>query len=275
MGGTMSDGIDMDGAIEALSAELPSEFDGGSVEAGIEPMVEDNQIESESFTGFDPSLLPEDMQQVYKSMQADYTRKTQEIAELRRGYESFSDAGVDPDVALQAIGFLQQLDNDPQFALEVAEAIRHNVGIPDVAQTTDAFTPDVNNSYDGLPPSLAQELEEMRTFRQEMMEVQAQQEVMAELEAMENTIRVSNPDYSDDDMEAIYSLAYATDGDLMAAQQQYHQIQQRMLSSYLKAKTVPHGATPAPSAPSSTPGRSFGSLDDAHAAAKEALRNIL
>lgn len=270
----MSDGIDMEGAIEALSAELPDELDGGLVEAGTGLMMEDNQVEPESFTGFDPSVLPEDMQQVYKSMQADYTRKTQEIAELRRSYASFSDAGVDPDVALQAVGFLQQLDNDPQFALEVAETIRQNVGAPNVAQTANVPTPDVNNGYDGLPPSLAQELEEMRAFREDMMEMQAQQETMAELEAMENTIRISNPDYSDDDMEAIYSLAYATDGDLMAAQQQYHQIQQRMLSSYLKAKTVPHGATPAPSAPSSTPGRSFGSLDDAHKAAMEAIRNI-
>ena len=263
--------IDIDGAFEALTSELPDE---ASEVMSDEAIVEDNQVEPESFTGFDPTILPEDMQQVYKSMQADYTRKTQEVAELRRSYESFSEAGVDPDVALQAIGFLQQLDNDPQFALEVAESIRQNVGTPDVAQRAEVATPDVNDSYDGLPPTLAKELEEMRAFRQEMMEMQAHQETMAELEAMENTIRTTNPDYTDDDVEAIYSLAYATDGDLIAAQQQYHQIQQRMLSSYLKAKTVPYGATPAPAAPSSTPGRSFTSLDDAHKAALEAIRNI-
>jgi hypothetical protein len=91
---------------------------------------------------------------------------------------------------------------------------------------------------------------------------------------MENTIRTTNPDYSDDDMEAIYSLAYSTDGDLLAAQQAYHQIQQRMLGSYLQSKTVPHGATPAPSAPSSVPNRGFNNLDDAHKAAMEAIRNI-
>lgn len=270
----MSDGIDMEGAIQALSAELPDELDGGLVNTGVEAEVEDNQFEAESFTGFDPSVLPEDMQQVYKSMQADYTRKTQEIAELRRSYESFSDAGVDPDVALQAIGFLQQLDNDPQFALEVAEAIRQNVGTPDVAQTSDVFTPDTNNSYEGLPPQLANELEEMRAFRYEMLEMQAQQETMAELEAMEQTIRTTNPDYSDDDLEAIYSLAYSTDGDLLAAQEMYHHIQQRMLSGYLQSKSVPHGATPAPSAPSAVPNRAFSSLEDAHKAAMEAVRNI-
>lgn len=270
----MSDGIDMDGALEALSAELPDEVSDGNEAVGIDANVEDNQIESESFTGFDPNALPEDMQAVYRSMQADYTRKTQEIAELRRSYESFSDAGVDPDVALQAIGFLQQLDNDPQFALEVAEAIRQNVGTPDVAQTAEAFTPDVNNSYDGLPQELQAELSEMRAFRQEMMEMQAQQETMAELEAMENTIRVSNPQYTDDDLEAIYSLAYATDGDLMAAQEQYHMIQQRLLGGYLQSKQVPHGATPAPTTPSSVPTPNFKSLDEAHKAALEAIRNI-
>ena len=269
----MSDGIDMDGALEALSAELPDE----ATESVVmdETIVGDNQPEAESFTGFDPSVLPEDMQAVYKSMQADYTRKTQEIAELRRSYESFSEAGVDADIALQAVGFLQELNTNPDFALQVAEEIRQTMGTPDASQSVETFTSEnVNNSYEGLPPQLAAELDEMRAFREEMLSMQAQQESMAELEIMENTIRTSNPDYTDDDMDAIYSLAYAHDGDLMAAQQSYHQIQQRMLGSYLQSKTVPHGATPAPSAPSSVPGRSFGSLDEAHKAAMEAVRNI-
>lgn len=270
----MSDGIDIDGALEALSSELPDEVEVASVESDT-AMVEDNQVEPESFTGFDPTILPEDMQQVYKSMQADYTRKTQEIAELRRSYESFSEAGVDPDTALQAVGFLQQLDNDPDFALSVAEAIRQNVGTPDAAQTSvESTSENVNNSYEGLPPQLAAELEQMRQFREEMLTMQAQQETMAELEAMEQAIRTSNPDFSDDDMEAIYSLAYSTDGDLMAAAEAYHGIQQRMLGKYLQSKQVPHGATPAPAAPSSVPGRSFKSLDEAHKAALEAARNI-
>jgi len=268
----MSD-IDMDGAMDALSAELPDEV--AEPMESVEAPVEDNSFEAESFTGFDPTVLPEDMQQVYKSMQADYTRKTQEIAELRRGYESFSEAGVDADTALQAVGFLQELNTNPDFALQVAEQIRQTMGTTDASQTVDTTTSDnFNDSYEGLPPQLAAELEQMREFREEMITMQAQQETLAELEAMENTIRTTNPDYSDDDMEAIYSLAYSTDGDLLAAQQAYHQIQQRMLGSYLQSKTVPHGATPAPSAPSSVPNRGFNNLDDAHKAAMEAIRNI-
>jgi hypothetical protein len=271
----MSDGIDMEGAIEALSAELPDELEVEQPSVADETIVEDNPTSEESFTGFDPGTLPEDMQAVYRSMQGDYTRKTQEIAELRRQYESFSEAGVDPDTALQAVGFLQALNNDPEFAQEVARTIQQNVGTPDVSQHSVHEAPITeNNSYEGLPPTLAQELEEMRAFRQEMLDMQAQQETMAELEAMENTIRTSNPNYSDDDIEAIYSLAYAHDGDLMAAAESYHGIQQRLLGSYLQSKQAPHGATPAPSAPSSTPGRSFSNLEDAHKAAMEVIRNI-
>lgn len=268
--------IDMEGAIEALAAELPD----NSMEAAevaspdVEAVVEDNQSEeAEPFTGFDPEILPEDMQKVYKSMQADYTRKTQEIAELRRQYESFSDAGVDADAALQAVGFLEQLNTDPDFALQVADYIRQSMGTTDDSQRVEESTPSNIDSYEGIPPELAREIEEMRQFREEMLQTQAQQQQMAELEAAEQTIKTANPNYTDDDMEAIYSLAYAHQGDLLAAQQAYHRIQQNLLGSYLKAKDVPHGATPAPSAPSSVPGRSFESLDDAHKAAMEAIRN--
>jgi hypothetical protein len=114
----------------------------------------------------------------------------------------------------------------------------------------------------------------MREFRNQMTQMQAQQESLAELEAMENTIRTSNPHYTDDDMQALYALAYSTDGDLLAAQEAYAGIQQRLLGNYLQAKTVPMGATPAPSSPSSVPERSFKTLDEAHNAAMERLRNI-
>lgn len=269
----MSDGIDMDGAMEALSAELPDENE--VVEANVmDETVEDNQAEPESFTGFDPSVLPEDMQAVYRSMQGDYTRKTQELSDLRRQYESFSDAGVDADAALQAVGFLQELNTNPEFAMQVADQIRQTMGTPDDSQSSFVETPDNVDSYDNLPPALSKELEEMRAFREEMVTMQAQQESLAELEAMENTIRTSNPHYSDDDIEAIYSLAYSTDGDLMAAQAAYAGIQQRLLGSYLQSKQAPVGATPAPSAPSSVPGRNFSNLDDAHKAALEAIRNV-
>lgn len=46
---------------------------------------EDNQ---ESFTKVNPKELPEELQGVYKSLQADYTRKTQDLAEKRKSIDS-------------------------------------------------------------------------------------------------------------------------------------------------------------------------------------------
>ena len=268
----MSD-IDINGALEALESELPDED--YLVEAPDSVDAVEGNPDVEPFTGFDPNLLPEDMQQVYKSMQADYTRKTQEIAELRRNYESFSENGVDPTEALEAVSLMQRLNNDPEFALGVAQEIQSRLEELGFSEQNVDDTPVVDNtSYEGLPPELQAELQQMRQFREEMMMQQQQQEILMGLEAAEQTIKTANPDYTDSDLEAIYSLAYSTDGDLLAAQEVYQGIQQRLLGSYLQAKSVPHGATPAPSAPSSTPHRDFTNLDEAHKAALEAVRNI-
>jgi len=267
--------IDMDGALDALSAELPESLAEEAPIVSDEAVVEDNQVEPESFTGFDPNVLPEDMQKVYKSMQADYTRKTQELAEMRNKFGALGEVEVDPEEAVRMVRFVQQLDTDPAFAEKFVNHVSEQLGMADRNQNPVMDTPVVQESnYEGLPEPLIQELEEMRMFRQQMVEQQELQALESELEVQEQTIRTANPQFGDEDMEAVYSLAHATGGDLLAAAEQYHAIQQRLLGDYLQAKQVPHGATPAPGGPSSTPPREFHSLDEAHKAAMEALRNI-
>jgi hypothetical protein len=263
--------IDMDGAMEALSAALPVEE--GDV-ALDETVVDDNQVEAESFTKFDPNTLPEDLQTVYKSMQADYTRKTQEVADIRRQMTAFSESGVDPSDALEATQFLQRLNQEPAIAAEFANDIQRRLEQMGFGQQ--AVQDDAPNdvSYEGLPPALAAELEEMRAFRAQMLEQQEHAEIMGVLEEQEQAIRVANPHYSDEDIDTIYSLAYATDGDLNAAAEQFHSIQQRLLGNYMQAKSVPDGAKMVPGGPSSAPSREFSSLEDAHKAAMEVVRNI-
>ena len=276
----MSD-VDMSGAIEALQSELPESTDAPT--SLDESFVEDQPAgDVESFTGFNPNDLPEDLQSVYRSMQGDYTRKTQEIAELRRNYEqydAFSESGVDPNYALQAADFYRKLDTDPQFAQQVVDNIQRNLGTVGVEQQSigDAPYNDSVNSegYDSLPPVLQQELAEMREFRSDMLFQQEQAETIAGLEYVEQEIRLSNPHYTDDDLSSIYDLAYSTDGDLSAAADAYHNIQQRVMSGYLQSKQVPMGAQSIPTGPSSIPPRQFSSLDDAHKAAMEAVRNSL
>ena len=273
----MSD-VDMDGALEALQADLPDVS--GDVPIMDEGIVEDQPTDDvESFTGFNPDDLPEDLQSVYRSMQGDYTRKTQEIAELRRNYEqfdAFSDSGVDPNYALQAADFYTKLDSDPAFAKQVVDNIQRNLGnVGDEQQSIGDTTYNDGNGegYEGLSPVLQQELAEMREFRSDMLFQQEQAETIAGLEYVEKEIRLSNPHYTDDDLSSIYDLAYSTDGDLSAAADAYHTIQQRVMSGYLQSKQVPMGAQSVATGPSSVPPRQFSSLDDAHKAAMEALRN--
>lgn len=264
--------IDIAGATDALAAELPDSYEnGGSVVDSDNAPVGDNP-DVESFTGFDPNNLPEDLQAVYKSMQADYTRKTQDLAEVRRYNDSLTEMGVDPNDAIQMVSFFQEMQANPQLAVEYLSALQAQ-GEPDTIQSgyTEDYTS--NNSYDGLPPELANELNAMREFRNQYMADQQQASIMAELEYEEQAIRVANPHYTDDDLESIYNLAYATGGDLKAAADQYHAIQQRLLGGYLESKQAPMGATPVPTGPSNTPPQQFKSLDEAHKAAMEAIRN--
>lgn len=267
----MSD-IDIEGAMGALEAELPDEMEGNAVEDSTG--VEDNQVEPESFTKFNPNDLPEELQPFYRSMQADYTKKTQEIAEIRRQQSAFSDSGVDPKDALEAAQFFATLDSDPYAAAEFVQNMQARLEQMGIGQqVSEDFAPD-NVGYEGLPPELAQELQEMRDFRESVLLDQERNMIMAELETQEQQIRVANPHYNDDDIETIYNLAYAYDGNLAAAADQYHSMQQRLLGNYLQNKQVPVGATSTPSGPSTTLPREFMSLDDAHKAAMEAVRNI-
>ena len=274
----MSD-VDMSGAIEALQSELPDSADAPTnLDEGF---VEDQPAgDVESFTGFNPSDLPEDLQSVYRSMQGDYTRKTQEIAELRRNYEqydAFSESGVDPNYALQAADFYNRLDSDPDFARQVMESIQQNLGPVSAEQfnviSDVPYNVDNAGGYDNIPVALQQELAEMRDFRDNMVAQQEHAELVSNLEYVEKDIRLSNPHYTDDDMSSIYDLAYSTNGDLQAAAQVFHGIQQRVMSDYLQSKRVPEGAQFVPSGPSTSASKEFNTLDDAHKAAMEFLRN--
>ena len=274
----MSD-VDMSGAIEALQSELPDSMDAPTnLDEGF---VEDQPAgDVESFTGFNPSDLPEDLQSVYRSMQGDYTRKTQEIAELRRNYEQYdvlSESGVDPNYALQAADFYNRLDSDPNFARQVMESIQQNLGPVSAEQfnviSDVPYNVDNAGGYDNIPVALQQELAEMRDFRDNMVAQQEHAELVSNLEYVEKDIRLSNPHYTDDDMSSIYDLAYSTNGDLQAAAQVFHGIQQRVMSDYLQSKRVPEGVQFVPSGPSTSASKEFNTLDDAHKAAMEFLRN--
>ena len=71
-----------------------------------------------------------------------------------------------------------------------------------------------------------------------------------------------------------YNLAFATDGDLLAAQALYNEMEQGVLNKYLQSKQIPMGMTSPGGVPASMPPKDFGSIDDAHKAAMEIVRNL-
>ena len=262
--------IDMEGAINALVSDDVPVMD---TPMDNTPIV--GQVAEESFTGLDPSSLPEDLQLYYKNMQADYTRKTQEIAEQRKQYQQLTEYGIDPNYALEAVGFLQRLDDDPAFAADVARQLAPMEESPmTVQQPSEDSIPNDSGDYGNLSPDLQAELQAMREFRSSFNEQQREQEMLSELQFEEQQIRAQYPHYNDSDIENIYQVAHATDGDLLAAQEVYTSMEQSILNKYLQSKQIPQGLTSPSGGPASVPGKSFANLDEAHKAAMERLRNL-
>jgi hypothetical protein len=262
--------IDMEGAINALVAD-----DVPVMDTPMDNTPDVEQVVEESFTGLDPSSLPEDLQLYYKNMQADYTRKTQEIAEQRKQYQQLTEYGIDPNYALEAVGFLQRLDDDPAFAADVARQLAPQQEYPmTVQQPSEGSIPNDSGDYGNLSPDLQAELQAMREFRSSFNEQQQEQAMLGELQQEETYIRAQYPHYNDTDIENIYQVAHATDGDLLAAQEVYTSMEQSILNKYLQSKQIPQGITSPNSGPASVPGKSFANLDEAHKAAMEKLRNL-
>jgi len=99
-----------------------------------EPVVDTEDAltpDGESFTKIDPNTLDPVLAQVYKSMQADYTRKAQEIAGYRK-------LGADPDTLQRAYEFFNKMDTDPNYAKAVAEHVMNTLGGNQPVQDEDA-----------------------------------------------------------------------------------------------------------------------------------------
>ena len=136
----------------------------------VEPSVED------SFTTIDPNQLPPELQPIYKSLQADYTRKTQEAAAWRKlGDET----GMDADSLRQASELYSKLSdpsNWPALHAELTEALQEQGLSPAAAhaeasrQMEEATTPVGPSPLDALAddPELAPVAEHLKQTRDEL-----------------------------------------------------------------------------------------------------------
>lgn len=226
----------------------------------------------------------------YKSLQGDYTRKTQELAERAKQFE-----GLDPQAAREAAEFVQLLQTDRNFAqsihAELSSALQTEGLTPaeasrEATRQLDSASTAVDWDELGIDPSnpLARTIEglqksnaELTSWREQQIRDNQRDAMIREIERQDQAIRHSNPDYAEGDFDTIYKVAAAMDGDLVAAEQYYRGLKDRILGDYVESKTrVAQGAGPVvPAAQHSEVPRVFESTDQAHPEAVERLRAIL
>lgn len=248
----------------------------------------------DSFTKLDPNTLPEELRPWYQSMQADYTRKTQQLAEQRKALEGIAD----PEEARIAVDLLHTLGT-PEGALsfhqllseqlqslgltpaEADAAATQQMQQPYQEPTVPSFDDDPEAALKAHYDSLSQEVQTMRAQleaeRQQAQAEQAYYTLAAEIQRQEAMVRESNPHYSDADLNAIYEIAPSFGGNLVQAANRYEEIVSNRVSQILNSKAATVQETGIQ--PLGTPGhaqepRHFETLDQADAAAREYLRQL-
>ncbi len=259
---------------------------------GVDPEGAAPAEPADSFTPINPDDLPDELKPFARQLQADYTRKTQALAEQRKAFEAFGDA--DPSQVLEAWNFTQNLQSDPQYALRVhqeltralqAEGLSLGEAQQAAAQAMqeqsepDPWEMGEEEMYGAVPPHIQQQLDQMTQFMQNYQQEMAQQQQINDLMRQDAMIRQSHPEYTDGDMEHIAQLA-AWHGDLIQAEQAYSQMRSQIMAGYLgEKKTVPASAPsgvaqaqPVEPSPLTSTGNANQNFDLADAAAREMMR---
>lgn len=162
-----------------------------------------------------------------REMQADYTRKTQELAAQRQEAE-------------QALQFIEALNSDPNFALQVHQTLSQSLQAQgySVAQADALAAQQIQGQEDyGYEddPYMAkiQELEQWKTQQEQRI---AEAEAAARIDSQLAVIRQQNPNFDDNDLRDIISMGFAFNGDLMRASEAFKSINQRSVERYMAQK---------------------------------------
>jgi hypothetical protein len=199
-------------------------------------------------------------------------------------YRQLAEAGIDPNQAIESLQFMQALETDPDFVVAVhqqlSQALEQAGLTPAQAAQEAARQIDSGEAFGTEEDNpLANEVAELRAWKEEMESAQVQHTMMAELQRAEMAIRQTNPTYTDGDVERIYELAFAHGGDLMKAQASYEALRQNFITGYVDQKGAasegaPTSAVPAAAASSDEP-VDLTDWNTARLAAREHLRNVL
>jgi hypothetical protein len=247
----------------AFNQNEPAESSPSQVEPGTTSTSE------ASFTNIDPNKLDPQLQEVYKSLQADYTRKMQAAAPYRKIGEEF---GFDPDSMREAAQFVSAL-RDPSnlvsFHQELSEYLQSQGLTKAQADQVATQAQQEDNStlesweVDPQTEALRKELDELKNWKNSFEEQQQLSNIESVLARQEAQIRHDNPNYGDDDINEIYLLSYAFGGDLGNAQSAYEAIRSRTIESYINDKSGVPSPPPGSTGYAQVP-ETFKTLDEAH-----------
>lgn len=257
-------------------AEAPAT---SSESTAAEEATDEGQAEEPSFTHIPDEALTPELLAVKRSMQADYTRGKQEVAEYRKLAEEFelsdpaelrarlelnrqlADPSNWPALHAELTQHLEAEGLSPQAASEAAAVTLGNA--TDALADDDVFD-DGDDGYGApeLAPQVAQRLEQMERQQAELIahlrqrDEQIQQEarfaeVARHLTDQENQIRASHPEWGEHAnqyVEAVYDLA-GDSGDLSVGVARLESILGLDAARYLSSKeSALRAPTPVPGA---------------------------
>ena len=228
-------------------ASQPNEQGTQAVEAT--PVVEKPQI--------DLNQLPPEARSYVEArereMQADYTRKTQEVAEQRKEAE-------------QALEFINALNSDPSFALQVHQTLSQALQQQgySVQEANAIANQQVQNEDELFVDPYMQKIQELENWKTDQEQRIREAEAASRIESSIAAIRSDNPNYKDDDIKDILTMAFAYGGDVLQAANAYKTVTQRIVESYVGQKeSVPASLNqPSSTGHAEIPPEGFKSLND-------------
>lgn len=251
---------------ETYDAAMEAFQEGAQPEEPAVPSTESVDSEAPASKDIDLSGLSEE-QQIFlrareREMQADYTRKTQELAEQRREAE-------------QAVQFLDALNSDPDFAYQVLSQLQQSLATEGYAVAPEPqYEVDEYGQYQE-PDPYQQELTELMSWRDQMEQQWYEANLSAQLDRQISTIQSQHPDWTESDLQNIIDLGYATNGDLMKAADQYQAMNDAILARYIERKGQVNTPAPLPSGQGSTPPTPPSDDKALRSAAEEYIRQSL
>jgi len=195
------------------------------------------------------------IEQREREMQADYTRKTQEVAEQRREAE-------------QALQFIEALNSDPNFALQVHQTLSQALQSQgySVAEANQLAANQIqgDNEYEYEDDPYMNKIQQLEQWQAQQEQRIAEAEAGARIDQQLAVIRSQNPSFDDNDLRDIISMGFAFNGDLLKSADAFKSINQRSVERYMAQKAQVPASLNQPTATghAETPPESFKGLND-------------